>query len=604
MVDEAAAGDHPPRVPFVLSVGVTGHRSEALGANGGDVGALRERVMVALRLVTQAALETHAAASAWFLPDKPRLYFVSALADGADQMAAECALELGYELHAIFPFEGNAYRAGLAGSSLERFDALLAKAHCVLELPGDEADPLDGYVMTGRATVAHCTMLLAIWDGLKPRGRGGTGEVVELAIARGTPVIHVPTAPDRAERLIWAAFDPVVDTLGDDPMAERPLDQVHIDQVLRASLLPPPDAQEHRFYARFARERKRRFRVRIEYALLLAAAGVVRFDPRKLRLATGDAWVADDWREFRAACSRGGEVSASLDQLEHAFAWADRLATHFAHTYRSGHVFNFVLGGIAVCLGLSGFMAPGQKFGLAAFEFLITVAILVNTVFGVRGEWHRRWLDYRQLAERLRPMRSLKMLGIAAPDPPGTRTYPVPVRWIDWYAMAAWQMMGCPAGKITPDRARQLALAVADREISPQVSYNERSAQQMRLLDSRLDLIGTLLFMATVVVSIVTVIGLAIGGTYVDALSDWFTLVSAGFPALGTAIFGIRYQGDFGGTANRSQKTSVLLKAIDDELRKQPSLSRSADLTEQAGRVMLGDLDEFSLVHERHDLSV
>ena len=77
-----------------------------------------------------------------------------------------------------------------------------------------------------------------------------------------------------------------------------------------------------------------------------------------------------------------------------------------------------------MCLGLSAFMAPHLKFEFAALEMLITFAIILNAHVGKRQEWHRRWLDYRQLAERLRPMRSLKLLGIAAPDPPGTADQP------------------------------------------------------------------------------------------------------------------------------------------------------------------------------------
>ena len=77
-------------------------------------------------------------------------------------------------------------------------------------------------------------------------------------------------------------------------------------------------------------------------------------------------------------------------------------------------------------------MAPRVKFEEAALELLITLAIILNAIIGKRQQWHRRWLDYRQLAERLRPMRTLKLLGIAAPDPPGTQTNPVPKRWIDW----------------------------------------------------------------------------------------------------------------------------------------------------------------------------
>ena len=65
------------------------------------------------------------------------------------------------------------------------------------------------------------------------------------------------------------------------------------------------------------------------------------------------------------AASKPHEISAPIDMLEEAYSWADRLATHFAQTYRSGHIFNFVLGSVAVCLGLSAFMAPHLKFEFA-----------------------------------------------------------------------------------------------------------------------------------------------------------------------------------------------------------------------------------------------
>jgi len=99
-------------------------------------------------------------------------------------------------------------------------------------------------------------------------------------------------------------------------------------------------------------------------------------------------------------------------------------------------------------------------------------------------------------------------------------------------------------------------------------------------------------------------IGYAIGGAFVNAYGNWFTLVSAGFPALGTAIFGIRFQADFGGDAVRSMATANTLQQIDDELRKEVSLSRTADLAEQAARIMLSDLDEWRLVNQQRDLSV
>jgi len=542
---------------------------------------------------------------ACFAADPPRLRFVSPIADGADQIAAEVALELGWELQTVLPFERAEYRASLAtDEARDRFDALVANSTCVLELPGHDERLIDAYVMTGRATVAHCDMLIAVWDGLPPRGRGGTGEVVQFAITRGTAVIHLPLDPSAPGRLLWSAFDPAVLTLADDATAERPLDRGGMDLLLQGLLMPPPDPQEQDFISRFTHERSRQIRTRIEYPLLLAAAGVGRFGAKDFANKHCVAQISDEWRRYREGCADPLQISAPLDLLEQAYSWADRLATHFAQTYRSGHIFNFVLGGVAVCMGLSAFMAPHLKFEFAALEVLITVAIIANAMVGSRNEWHRRWLDYRQLAERLRPMRSLKLLGVAAPDPPGTSTNPVPKRWIDWYAGGVWRAMGCPSGYIDRARAICLAQAIADFEVGPQVGYHQRHAHQIEMLDRRLEGVGTILFAATLLVSIATVVGLAVGSHYLDRYGNWFTLISAGFPALGTAVFGIRFQADFGGDALRSMATSNTLRQIEEELRRDVPLSRAADLTEQAARIMLADLDEWRLVNQQRNLTV
>ncbi|WP_310468392.1 hypothetical protein [Sphingomonas sp.] len=592
----------PPRPPFVLSVGVTGHRNGALGGGGGD--ALRGRIGDALALLADAAEAVRARGSDCFVADATRLQFVSPLADGADQIAAEAALERGYTLHAVLPFGRADYRASLADEpSRARFDALLARAACALELPGEERDQPEAYVMTGRATVAHCDVLLAVWDGLPPRGRGGTAEVVQQAIVRGTPVLHVPVDAAQPARLLWAAFDPAVLTQGEDAMAERPFTREHAEHMLEALLLPPADPQEHAFLAQFAGERARRIRARIEYPLLLAAAGVKRFRPGDIREARAVAGIEEEWRHYREQCEHH-LIDTGSAVLEAAYSWADRLATHFAQTYRSGHVFNFVLGGLAVCLGLSSFMWPHLLLPMAVLEFLITLAIIANTRVGVRNQWHRRWLDYRQLAERLRPMRSLKLLGIAAPDPPGTPTNPVPRRWIDWYASGMWRAMGCPAGAIDPERARQLAASIAALEVAPQVAYHDRSSGQINLLDQRLESIAAVLFWATLIVCVATVLGRAFAPDLLARANNWFTLIGAGFPAIGTAVFGIRFQGDFGGSALRSQATANALRQIDAELSKGVGLNRAADLAEQAARTMLSDLDEWRLVNQQQDLGM
>jgi hypothetical protein len=596
---EPGAGYRP--LPFVVSIGVTGHRSEALG----EAGALREQVRAALELIVAAASDLHSTAGPIFSSEAPSFHFVTPLADGADQIAAEAALDAGYRLTAVLPFARESYRAELIGNGgLALFDTLLERSQCVLELPGDRSNELDAYVMAGRATVAHCDLLVAIWDGLLPRGRGGTGEVVDLAVAHGTPVLHVPVNSAQPPRLLWSAFDPIVVTSRAEPTAERPFDRDHVDRMLKALLLPPDDSLERGFLGGFVAEKSRRIRGRVEYPLLLAITGIKKFDLRKMRESHCAAGTRDEWRSFRSNCASGLQIAAPLDLLEDAYARADGLATHFALTYRSGHIFNFLLGALAVWLGLAAFMAPQLKFGFEIAELIVTIAIITNTQLGIRGEWHRRWLDYRQLAERLRPMRSLKLLALGAPDPPGTPTNPVPHRWIDWYGARLWRAMGCPAASIDAERASAIAQSIAEHEISPQVGYHRRHSGEIERLDHRLERAGNLLFVATLLMCIATVVMFAFGVHGIRRFSDWSILVSAGFPALGTAVFGIRLQAEFGVSALRSQSTAQALGAIASELRMAPSLGRAADLTEQAARRMLSDLDEWRLLNQQHTLAV
>src|SRR5207253_820281 len=107
-----------------------------------------------------------------------------------------------------------------------------------------------------------------------------------------------------------------------------------------------------------------------------------------------------------------------------------------------------------------------------------------------------------------------------------------------WYSNCIWRQMGCPSAAIDAACASHLACAIADHEVEPQVSYHERHANQIEELDHRLEKVGTVLFAATLVVSIATIVSYAIAPQFMNIYGNWFTLISAGFPALGTAVFG------------------------------------------------------------------
>ena len=599
----AASLSHPPQIPFALAIGVTGHRLDTISADA--LPHVERRLGEVLDMLSSEARALAAREASVFAEGPPTFTLVSPLADGADQSAAEVALERGFRLQAILPFSRNTYLADFDPASKARFRRLADQADCLLELPGERGHELEAYVMAGRATVAHCDVLIAVWDGLRARGRGGTADIVQLALARGTPIVHIPLDPAEPTTILWAAFDPTVVSDRSTPATRRPFVPDQVGRMLAALLAPPDSEFERQFLAKFLGERDRGVRSRIEYPLLLALAGTRRFRREDWDAKPGIAATRDEWIDYRAACAGCHGVSADLDRLEVAYSWSDRLATHFAQSYRSGHVFNFLLAATGVLLALAGLVVPQATIALAAAEFVVVLAILVNTSVGLKRRWHQRWLDYRQLAERLRPMRSLKLLGIASPDAPGSAAEPVARRWIDWYAAGVWRTMGCPSGSINVDKAAALSQSIAEREVASQIAYNRSSGAQVERLDHRLDVLGTALFAAALAATTISIVALIVAPDWAARQSTWFVILSAGLPAVGTAIFGIRVQGDFGGTALRAQSTADLLERIARDLETADAdLSRSADLVEQAARVMLKDLGEWRLVNEQHELAV
>jgi len=304
--------------------------------------------------------------------------------------------------------------------------------------------------------------------------------------------------------------------------------------------------------------------------------------------------------EWNAACTAGGHgVMSGFHAIAAAYCWADRLAQHFAQTYRSGHVLNFLLGATAVLLALGGLLFAELKLWLAIGELLAVAGFVLNTRIGIARQWHRRWLDYRQLAERIRPMRSLKLLGAATP--PWRRNRAGSARWLDWYAAAVWRASGCRSGPLTNDQL--LGCLIIEQELQPQIDYHRRAAHQLHQIDHRLHSVGMALFAASLLSGVLFVVGYFAAHEWVRTNAGAFIALSAGLPAVGAAIFGIRVQGDFGGSAERSAETAENLAEIVRNLdANSPGLLRTIDLLEGAAATMLTDLGEWRLAYQRRQL--
>lgn len=121
---------------------------------------------------------------------------VSCLARGADQVFARVVLELGGRLDVVIPAAD--YRERKVGpDNRAEFEELIGRAATVRVLPFETSNR-DAYVAANEVVFTSVDALVAVWDGAPPDGRGGTGDAVEIARARGIPVAVV--WPDGAAR--------------------------------------------------------------------------------------------------------------------------------------------------------------------------------------------------------------------------------------------------------------------------------------------------------------------------------------------------------------------------------------------------------------------
>ncbi len=590
---------------MTLSVGVTGHRADRLTLP--LEAAARARVDHALALVAEIAGHLHHEGRRWFSSAPPELRLVSAIAEGADRLCAEVALAMGYRLDAPLPFPAEVYADDFqADVSRLAYASLCSRAHTLLELPGDRSAESAAYSLAGGAILASSDILLAIWNGQGSGGRGGTGDVVATALAMGKPVIHIPLEASEDVRLLWPGEGPAGGSWHSalEPPAE-PFDREHLEEALRALMLPPDEPGEIEALDAFLQEREQLLLRRIEYPLLLAATGA-----QKLKAS---AWHKDpylsatrsDWQRFDSFWQERIE-SDRFQMLEQGYAWADNLANRFAQFFRSGHVVNFTFSAVAVALALFGFLIGGDvKVLFVIGELLLIAAIVANTRVGHAESWQQRWLDYRQLAERLRPMRSLKLLAVARSPAVSASNRTGNRRWLDWYANAIWRQMGMPSGKIDQDQLLKLTDLVTEQEVGPEIAYHNRNSHRMAHVNHRLHQFGSLCFLTTVILCVGFLLATAFLSHEAAKLSAiYFTVATATLPAFGTAAYGLRVQGDFAGSSARSAATADALTALMEELDTHPSLARTAAIANAAAAIMLVDLAEWRLTYQQRALEI
>lgn len=163
------------RGPLPLVVGITGHRD------------LRDQDLPDLERVVRGVF----AELSNGYPHTP-ICVLSAIAEGADRLAARVAIELGARLVVPLPFPREVYERDFSSeASRAEFLRLFEAADFSFDLPsvsevrGGQQTRERAYEAAGIFIARHSHLLVALWDGVAGRGLGGTADVIQAKLDGG-----------------------------------------------------------------------------------------------------------------------------------------------------------------------------------------------------------------------------------------------------------------------------------------------------------------------------------------------------------------------------------------------------------------------------------
>ena len=169
MIDNITPGLENPEQKYIpIMIGVTGHRN----LHPDQIPEIKKKVQEQLKSL--AASYKHSP-----------VIMINSLAEGADQLCAETAIELGIPLIVPLPFAQEDYAKDFSDQARTVFYNQCSMAsELFVVTPFEEQETITPdfyYRQAGIYIAKHCHVLLALWDGSDPKPGGcGTAEVVDM----------------------------------------------------------------------------------------------------------------------------------------------------------------------------------------------------------------------------------------------------------------------------------------------------------------------------------------------------------------------------------------------------------------------------------------
>jgi hypothetical protein len=510
------------QIPYELRIAVTGHRTladEAAVAHGIDT--MLDRIAGTLAATSSAPLS-------WTI--------VSPLARGADQLTAHALLQrLNARLEVVTPFPLDEYRKDFSqGDELAQFEQLLARAAVVdeIEFSGESETRDAAYLKVGERVVETSEILLAIWNGRRAAGAGGTAEIIEYALKRERVVLWIDAEhPENPPQRIRAI--------------EYPHDAA--DEAAVISAAPFPQAPK---------ELSRGYELQSAY-----------FNDSSIEEADHRREVQQMTERLGTAAAQAGlsptALGGILKFIAPQFARADLLALRYFARHRSCISGVPYLAALAVTLSAGQLLFFPEQLWLIVFEVLVMLAVLGLWASANTSGWHEKWLHARQLAEQLRIAMFTTLLephSLKSEHADPLPFYRGPQQWLS----GAVHTIVAEAGRtISQMPLEPLKTFVVQAWLEDQRRFHARNAKRKAASSRRRHHIGFALFGATLLMALLHLAG--VGHGYETAApilqpSVWITFLALVLPAWAGAVHAVTSQLELERIADRSGRMATALE--------------------------------------------
>ena len=545
---EAPGGDGC--IPFTFRIGVTGHRDLP------DPDALRAPIREAVsRLKEMVPI----APGAGLAP-----VVVSALAEGADRLVVEEVLaDRDARLEVVLPLDTEEYAEDFkAEASKEEFRSLLARASDKWQAP-DGLDRDEAYERAGRYVVDRCDAVIALWDGEKSRGRGGTAEIVGYAQEHGVPIAWVHTKGD-------------------------PAVTCHLE-TRRAEVVKAAAGKLRKYntgvigsamFGKHARE--------LRNELMPDMAREIPIDPLGLSRETVAGWVFP------------------------YFIRADIQALRYQRRFRRLSWAIFVLAALAVAVvAVQANFWPELNW-LAAFEVAFLVGLLLILQMNRRWRLHDQWISCRFLAERLRSSYFLALAGTGDQRGRSARLAYLSDSSEAWIERALTEVSARrPELDAGSPPVRELRDYLNRCWIGSQITYQEGTSAKQRAFEERLVHATELLFLLTLVAAGIHIFERYIfpvtGITAEQSLNFWEKLLivlSITVPAVGAAFHGVGTQRQFRRHSERYRRMAGVLAQVQREMADAATLEQVQQVAAETEQIMREENSDWFGVMRFHDMEL